>query len=433
MKIRQSINSPIRKNILANFYGIGIVLLNQIVLVPFYIVFWGNELYSDWIVISALTSIFCLSDAGLNSVIQNRFAIKMAEGDDRECKSLLASNYTIITVVAAALIAIGLGYVSIFDITEQMNLRVVDRLEGSKIFMLLLVQVFITMYSTIANAVYRAVHKNSIAVYMDQTAKLFIVLITLVCLYLHTSLSLLCLLLCLPNALLLIIKTIAAQRYYKYVFSFKDVNFRLIRGLLPPSLAYMLFPVANAIIGQGFTLVVNRFWVADTVVLYNTTRTMCNFLKTFLNTITNSVWPEYSIAYGKGDKPRMKSLYNKTVRISLIAAIAISVALLAAGPFVYEIWTRGKVVFEYGLMLAFLLDLNLNTIWNSGCVALISTNNHVKLGFMFSGFALVSLMLGILAASVTQSLVLTALSLCIMEIALIIFVRKQVPMLWNTK
>ena len=191
MKIRQSINSPIRKNILANFYGIGIVLLNQIVLVPFYIVFWGNELYSDWIVISALTSIFCLSDAGLNSVIQNRFAIKMAEGDDRECKSLLASNYTIITIVAAVLIAIGLGYVSIFDITEQMNLRVVDRLEGSKIFMLLLVQVFITMYSTIANAVYRAVHKNSIAVYMDQTAKLFIVLITLVCLYLHTSLSLL--------------------------------------------------------------------------------------------------------------------------------------------------------------------------------------------------------------------------------------------------
>ena len=160
---------------------------------------------------------------------------------------------------------------------------------------------------------------------------------------------------------------------------------------------------------------------------------MCNFLKTFLNTITNSVWPEYSIAYGKGDKPRMMSLYNKTVRISLIAAIAISVALLAAGPFVYEIWTRGKVVFEYGLMLAFLLDLNLNTIWNSGCVALISTNNHVKLGFMFSGFALVSLMLGILAASVTQSLVLTALSLCVMEIALIIFVRKQVPMLWNTK
>ena len=433
MKLLKAINSPIRKNIIANFYGIGIVLLNQIVLVPFYIIFWGNELYSDWIVISALTSIFSLSDAGLNSVIQNRFAIKMAEGDDSECRSLLASNYTIITIVAALLIGLGLSYVSVFDITEQMNLRVVSRIEGSKIFMLLLVQVFITMYSTIANAVYRAVHKNSVAVYMDQTAKLFIVLITLGCLYLHTSLSLLCLLICIPNALLLIIKTIAVQKYYKYVFSFKDISFKLIRNLLPPSLAYMFFPVANAIIGQGFTLVVNKFWMADTVVLFNTTRTMCNFLKTFLNTITNSVGPEYSIAYGKGDKPRMKSLYKRTVKISFIAAISISIILLIAGPFVYDIWTRGKVVFEYGLMIAFLLDLNLNTIWNSGCVALISTNNHVKLGFMFSGFALVSLLLGAFAATTTHSLVLTALSLCVMEIVLIIFVRNQVPKLWNSK
>lgn len=426
-------NSPIRKNIIANFYGIGVVLLNQILLVPFYIAFWGNELYSDWIVISALMSIFSLSDAGLNSVIQNRFAIKMAEGDETECRSLLASNYTIITMVLAVLLLISSGYLALFDITEQMNLRVVDRTEGNMIFLLLLLQVFITMYSGIANAVYRAVHKNSVAVYMDQTAKLFIVFITLGCLYLHTSLSTLCLCICLPNALLLIIKTITAQKYYRYIFSFKDVNFKLIRNLLPPSLAYMLFPFANAIVGQGFTLIVNKFWMADTVVLFNTTRTMCNFLKTFLNTVTNSVWPEYSIAYGKGDRPRMKQLYERTVKISFLTAIAISMALLIAGPFIYDIWTCGNVVFDYGLMIAFLLDLNLNTIWNSGCVALISTNNHIKLGGMFSGFAFISLMLGMLVAATLHSLAATVMCLCIMEIVLIFFVKNQVPKLWTVK
>lgn len=433
MKQLKLSSSPIRKNIIANFYGIGVVLLNQILLVPFYIIFWGNELYSDWIVISALTSIFSLSDAGLNSVIQNRFAIKMAEGDNSECRSLLASNYTIITLVLAAILLISCGYLALFDITDQMNLRVVNRTEGNMIFILLLLQVFITMYSSIANAIYRAVHKNSVAVYMDQTAKLFIVFLTLGCLYFHTSLSTLCIYICLPNAVLLIIKTITAQKYYKYVFSFKDVDFKLIRNLLPPSLAYMLFPVANAIIGQGFTLVVNKFWMADTVVLFNTTRTMCNFLKTFLNTVTNSVWPEYSIAYGKGDRPRMKHLYERTVKISFIVAIVISIILLITGPFVYDIWTRGKVVFEYGLMIAFLIDLNLNTIWNSGCVALISTNNHIKLGFMFSVFALISLTLGVLVASTMHSLSITVLCLCVMEIALILFVKHQVPQLWVNK
>ena len=72
-EMKFSLNSPIRKNIIANLFGVGINLINQIVLVPFYIIYWGNDLYADWIVISALTAFFGMSDMGLNSVIQNRF------------------------------------------------------------------------------------------------------------------------------------------------------------------------------------------------------------------------------------------------------------------------------------------------------------------------------------------------------------------------
>ena len=91
-------NSPIRKNLVANGFGIGVQLLNQVVLVPFYILFWGNELYSDWIVISALTLIFSMSDIGLNNVIQNRFTIKLSEGSHKECNSLLTDNFLLVVV-----------------------------------------------------------------------------------------------------------------------------------------------------------------------------------------------------------------------------------------------------------------------------------------------------------------------------------------------
>ena len=64
---RININSPIRKNIIANLFGIGVNLLNQIVLVPFYIIYWGNDLYSDWIVISALTAFFGIPSFKTNS------------------------------------------------------------------------------------------------------------------------------------------------------------------------------------------------------------------------------------------------------------------------------------------------------------------------------------------------------------------------------
>lgn len=71
MKIPFLGTSPIRKNITANMFGVGVQLLNQIILVPFYILFWGNELYSDWIVISALTTIFAMSDVGLKPLTRS--------------------------------------------------------------------------------------------------------------------------------------------------------------------------------------------------------------------------------------------------------------------------------------------------------------------------------------------------------------------------
>ena len=99
--IRALFNSPIRKNFLANLFGIGVQLLYQIVLVPFYILYWGNNLYSDWIVLSAITVIFGMSDIGINSVIQNRFSIKYAEGNLSECNTLLSFNFIIISIVTS--------------------------------------------------------------------------------------------------------------------------------------------------------------------------------------------------------------------------------------------------------------------------------------------------------------------------------------------
>ena len=78
---KRILSSPIRKNVVANLFGVGVNLLNQVVLVPFYILCWGKDLYADWIVITAVTAFFSMSDIGLNNVIQNRFAIKFAEND----------------------------------------------------------------------------------------------------------------------------------------------------------------------------------------------------------------------------------------------------------------------------------------------------------------------------------------------------------------
>ena len=138
-------NSPIRKNLVANGFGIGVQLLNQVVLVPFYILFWGNELYSDWIVISALTLIFSMSDIGLNNVIQNRFTIKLSEGNHKECNSLLTDNFLLVVVTLLVTLVGCIVFISFWDITKVMNLHILSREHANFVFLILIVKVFVSM------------------------------------------------------------------------------------------------------------------------------------------------------------------------------------------------------------------------------------------------------------------------------------------------
>lgn len=167
-----NLNSPIRRTIVANLFGVGVNLLNQIVLVPFYLVCWGKSLYADWIVISAFTVFFSMSDIGLNSVIQNRFSIKYAENNISECNKLLTINTVIVTMIFLVSLIGCIIYLCGFDVVKQMGLHELNRGDASFVFIMLLVQIFVGMYSGIENAVFKATRHTDQAVYFDQTAKL---------------------------------------------------------------------------------------------------------------------------------------------------------------------------------------------------------------------------------------------------------------------
>lgn len=416
--------SPIKKNILAFLVGVGVQLLNQIVLVPFYIIYWGNERYSDWIVLSAITSFFLMSDIGLNTVIQNRFSIKFAERKIQECDSLLTNNYVIVTIIMIFALVLSSVYLMFFDIVQQMHIYTLSRHETNIIFIILVFSVFIKMYSGVENAIYRATHNASRAVFFDQISFLFVTIFTFVALILHLPLTYLSFLIVIPDIILVIIKHYDSRKFYLYKFHASDINIKLLKSIFIPSISFMSFPLGNAIILQGYTLLVNRFYGADSVVLYNTTRTMCNFIKTLLLTIQKSVWPEYSISYGKKDFSRMRHLHRKAIKAALISSVSISLILLIGGPLIYKIWTHNTIVFSYSLMISYLIVINLDNLWNSSSITLMATNNHMKLGIFFVSLSILSIGVAYVQALLYMPLYLIVCSLLIIHIPILIYAIK---------
>lgn len=417
-KIKNIINTPIRKNILANLFGIGVNLLNQIVLVPCYLYFWGTELYSDWIVISALTLIFSMTNIGLNSVILNRYNIKYSEGNFKECNSLIILNYIVVSFVFFITLIVAFGFLRFFNIIEVLDLRCLTRSEADWIFVLLIAAVFLNMYSSITTAIFSGVHRNAQAVFIEQISKLSTFIVTIACLIFRSNLLTMCWLLLLPPIVCAFVKYLISRRIFRINFRLCKSDWQLFKTVLVQGLGFMSFPICNAILLQGFTLIVNRFFGADLVVLFNTTRTMCNFIRTLLNTVLNSVWPEFSIAYGKKLVGRMKELYWKSIKVSMFGAVLISIFLLIFGPVIYKIWTNGAVTFDYSLMIAFLIVLIVNTFWNTGSVVLLSTNNHIRFGMIDLGATILSFVTGYWIAYTFHSL--SALVYCMLIIDLVL-------------
>ena len=419
-------NSALEKNVYANFYGIGVQLLNQIVLVPLYLVFWGINLYGDWIVIYAIAAFFSMSDIGLNTVSCNKFVISYQKNNTIECNSIINNNYLFLIIISTVILAGCFFYIFNFDITTSLGLRYLNRTEANFVFIFTVINVLIGILQSVVDSIYRAISKNHFMVFITNTSKLLEFLIIFGFLIFGFPITLMVVLLIVPNSLMLIYKLISTRKHFKFSLGIKFINIKLLKEMTYPALAYMSFPAGNNVILQGFTLIVNRFFGAELLVLFNTTRTLCNFTKAILLTIQQSVWPEFSIAYGKKDTVRMRVLHQKAFAISNFGAIIISIFLLLFGNIIYTAWIHGSIPFSYTMMMSFLIVLFFENMWTTSSVTLMAINKHVMIGTIYVFLSLlVFVFVFIICRHFDISISYMPLSLLIIHIPLIFFTIKR--------
>lgn len=280
------------------------------------------------------------------------------------------------------------------------------------------------MIGGVSNAVYRSKSLTFRSIYIDNLAKLVEGFILLSGLLLHCRLELLAFFYVIPKIYVMVYKYYDIKKIYSFVFQINNIDIKLLKGLLFPSFSFMLFPVGNLIIQQGFTLFVNKYFGASSLVLYNTTRTLCNFIKMIMNSINYSVWPELSIAYGKHDYVKMKRMYYSSLFLSVALSILISIFLLIAGPFIYVVWTNNEIEFDFSLMFAFLLVLFFNNFWFTGSVVLAATNKHSVLSILFVLGSCLSLLMAYIINLYFHSLIYITYSLVVIDMILSMYTIK---------
>ena len=421
MKILSKLNltkiSPIKKNIFSTFFGVAIQLFTQVVLVPFYIICWGNDLYSDWIVLSAITGFFSVTDIGLTTVTVNRFSIEFAKGDYKACHSLLTNSIVLLTTTFLICFILLIPILVYKDIRVIAGLHAMTRVESTIIVLLFLFKIFLGMMGAIYNSIYRATSNASKGMMAVNISKILEGVFMVICLVSKVPVIITAFFFVLPSFLLYVyIKINTTTNFFKYSFSLKYIDTKLFKELLIPSFSFMAFPLCQAINTQGMTLIVNAFFGSNTVVLFNTTRTLVNFVKSIITNLQNAIWPEFTVAYANKQIERAKNIARKTFQSSFIVSIIFAVLLSFLGSYIYEIWTRGQIKFDLLLMSILMMSVVADSFWSSSRLILNATNNHIKVGPLYLILTIISIILSYYVGLISSNLYLCLSCLLLIDI-----------------
>ena len=132
----------IAKNYAANVFGMGVNFLNQIAMVPLFISLWGINKYADWILITALSSFFSMSNLGLNQATNNEFVIKFQQKDYISCIKLLTNSFLFVLAVGILFILGSIVLSLLFGFKNILHTTTFNEKETSSIFILLLLNIF---------------------------------------------------------------------------------------------------------------------------------------------------------------------------------------------------------------------------------------------------------------------------------------------------
>ena len=415
-------NVLIIKNLFANVYGVVVNLVFQILLVPLYINYWGKSLYSDWIVITSLTAFFSITNIGLSTVTQNVYSIEYLNNNIKKCNSLIVNNVLLVSLVFIFSLIISVIVLSIIDLPILLHLSEMNRSLANFIFVSFLIYVYISMYGAILDSLFRAKSKYHIATFISITSRLIEVLIIIFCVSCNVSIYFMVSLYLLPGLFLLLYKYKLAKSFIQFSINKKYYDWSLFKQLIIPSVSFMSIPVSYSVLIQGSNLIVNYFFGPNAVILYTTTRTLSNFIATLLKTIKDAIWPEFTIAFGRGDSKEMNKLYKTSAVISTFFAILVSIVLFFYGDWIYSMWLHNSVVFDASLMLSFVLIIIVHSLWESGSVVLESTNNHVVLGLLFVSLSIVTQLLAYIVLTKYKYIDILPYSQLLMEIIILYYV-----------
>lgn len=377
-----SVTKGVLSNGLATIAQRVVRILEQLLLVPFFLTAWGAAYYGEWLTLSIIPSVLAFSDLGFGSAVSNSFVLAYAAGEKQKAANLRKSGFWIITgsVILGAVITT----IAMFA-GKEMHLfdkSLIDAKSAIIAVSLMMTSKLIGFYTQLAEGFFRGARKAALGSFLGSGSNIINLLAGFCVLYAGCGIIGFALSQFIVSILFTITYFIIGCKQIKLKEYTGKILKSDIKSITSKGMGYMMTPIWQSIYFQGGTFVVRLVLGAESVAIFNTVRTVCRSVNQMFSIINGSIFPDLQYEYGRGNFKTVHRLFRIAVLLSMFLGIIGTIFLVIFGRNMYEWWTQSILNVPQNVWFIFMIGVLLNAVWWTSVVTYRMTNRPYHFAVM---------------------------------------------------
>lgn len=341
-----------------------VLMINRIVLVPFYLSAWGAGIYGDWLTLTAVASVFALSNLGMGSAASNAFVVRYAQGEYEGSAQAISSGRFMLNLLVLFALFLGGGAILLLRKLGIFQDMEVGQDVAALVVMMMLMSCMINFHAYLQHSWFRAARKMHYAMIIQTSGILVRILLTVVILWFGGGMAWVVGMNVSTNIVELFITRRIGESLLPNISALKIKPCPMeMKAFFLKGVAFMGEPLRLAISLQGVIFIIRALLGAEFVALFGTLRTLGNCFAQLYISFQNSIFPEFQYAYWNGNKGLAKTLFI----FALLGAIAVGVVggclLLVGGEWFYLHWTASELSAPEKIWFVMSLWLLVGALW----------------------------------------------------------------------
>jgi O-antigen/teichoic acid export membrane protein len=356
----------------------------QLVQVPVFLHFWSVPLYGEWMIVNSIPAYLSFSNVGFGSVAGNEMTMMVAREDRDSALRVFQSCWWLIALICTATIILLSGGLYYIPAARLLKLSTLGETDTKWIIFYLGVSVLLGQLEQLLQSAYRCVGRYPFGTFIKSLLSLGAFACMIVAVTLGAGARITALVFAGANIAGTILLCFLVRRDIPWIrFGWQYASIDEIRKLARPAIAFMGFPLGNALNLQGTLLAVGYALGPTAVVVFGTARTVSRVALQMVQMVNTTFEPEMSIAFGARNYALTRTLLRRAVQLALFVAVAIVIVMLSFGPWFLTHWTGGHVPPSRPLLAILLVVVLFYALWSTSATLMTSTNQHQRLATYF--------------------------------------------------